>query len=122
MAVSLEAVGWENAGAGESRLSKLMAEAAEDTDVPSGSDSGSDLGSLVSELVADAEADMDVPSGSGSGARSESSSMAEARELVSYKRIVMAVGLGSVYVTWAMFAWFIFVRAVLPCCVHPRLR
>jgi hypothetical protein len=41
---------------------------------------------------------------SGSGG-STSSSVRSARELQSYKRKVMALGLGSVYFCWAIFAW-----------------
>ena len=66
---------------------------------------------FLMQLANEAEAgDVKAPSASSDTA-SVSSSMAEARELATYKRTVMAVGLGSVYITWALFAWFIFVRA-----------
>lgn len=46
-----------------------------------------------------------------SGSRSTSSSMRSVRELVRYKRSLMVFGLAVTLVTWAIFAWFIFVRA-----------
>jgi hypothetical protein len=53
-------------------------------------------------------------SGSGGGsAASTSSSLASARALRTFKRLVMCTGLAGVYVCWAIFAWFIFVYGAL---------
>jgi hypothetical protein len=49
-------------------------------------------------------AEVDVSEKSGSGG-STASSVRSARELQSYKRKVMALGLGGVYFCWAIFAW-----------------
>jgi hypothetical protein len=54
--------------------------------------------------------------GSSTCAPSVSMSSASAHSLSTYKRAVMAAGLLGVYVTWAIFAWFIFT------CALPALR
>jgi hypothetical protein len=46
----------------------------------------------------------------GDGA-STTSSVRSARALARYKRMIALTGFFGVYVTWALFAWFIFVRA-----------
>ena len=46
----------------------------------------------------------------GDGA-STTSSVRSARALAQYKRVIALTGFFGVYVTWALFAWFIFVRA-----------
>ena len=46
----------------------------------------------------------------GDGA-STTSSVRSARALAQYKRLIALTGFLGVYVTWALFAWFIFVRA-----------
>ena len=47
----------------------------------------------------------------GSDGASTSSSVRSARALARYKRAIALTGFIGVYVTWALFAWFIFVRA-----------
>ena len=42
---------------------------------------------------------------------STTSSVRSARALAHYKRVIALAGFFGVYVTWALFAWFIFVRA-----------
>ena len=58
-----------------------------------------------------AEAHHDGGSAAPSGAASQSSSSARsAQRLTAYKRACTIAGLLGVYFTWAVFAWFIFVR------------
>jgi hypothetical protein len=54
---------------------------------------------------------------------STTSSVRSARALARYKRVIALTGFIGVYVTWALFAWFIFVRALAlaapqPLCSH----
>jgi hypothetical protein len=55
-------------------------------------------------------------------APSVSMSSASVHSLSTYKRAVMAAGLLGVYVTWAIFAWFIFTCACLRCAAGGCMR
>ena len=50
-----------------------------------------------------------------SNGASTTSSVRSARALARYKRMIALTGFIGVYVTWALFSWFIFVRAVVRC-------
>ena len=74
------------------------------------------------EEAAEADASGGEEDSCGHGSRGElasvsggstSSSVRSARALRNWKRMVLAVGLGGVYITWTMFAWFIFTYGML---------
>jgi hypothetical protein len=55
----------------------------------------------------------------GSEGGETSSSVRSAQALSTYKRTIMLAGFIGTYITWALFAWFIFVRPLalpLSCC------
>ena len=67
-----------------------------------------DTHALGNGKVLQAYKDIDV----GDGA-STTSSVRSARALAQYKRVIALTGFFGVYVTWALFAWFIFVYGML---------
>ena len=91
----------------EAQEEAAAAEAEEDAKLRGGADEREPAGNGAHH--ADAEEDTD-----GSEGGETSSSVRSAQSLSTYKRLVMLAGFIGTYITWALFAWFIFVRGPHP--------